>query len=254
MMRRTVGTNAWAAGGGQLRRQDNMRLWGQALLTRLAALPGRLQHGLGFEPNRLRHVDLQAIRLPDSRIAVSASELAGAVSEPWLFNHCMRTYLWGALLAQVNDIKFDEELFFTASVLHDLGLTSTHLCQDSSCSCFAVAGARAARRFASAQGWSNQRCDQLAEAISLHLNVRVGLNHGAEAHLLNAGAALDVIGARVRQLGTDDVTRVLDAYPRLSFKTDMAKALKGQASARPTSRAAFLVRLGLIGLLRAAPL
>ena len=87
----------------------------------------------------------------------------------------MRTYLWGAMLAQVNDIKFDEELFFTASVLHDLGLTSTHLCQDASCSCFAVEGARAARRFVSTHAWSNQRSDQLAEAISLHLNVRVGL-------------------------------------------------------------------------------
>ena len=252
-MRGTVGTNAWATGGGQLRRQDNMRLAGQAMLTRMAALPRRLQHSLGFEPARLRHLDLESIRLPDSRTAVLASELAASLSEPWLFNHCLRTCLWGAMLAQVNDIKFDEELFFTASVLHDLGLTSTHFCQDSSCSCFAVEGARAARSFASTQGWSNQRCDQLAEAISLHLNVRVGLGYGAEAHLLHAGASLELIGARVRQLGAASVTQVLDAYPRLNFKTEIAEAMKGQARARPTSRAAFLVRLGLIGLLRSAP-
>lgn len=253
MTRAGVGTKAWAALGGQLRRQDRMRLMGQALLTRLAALPNRLQRGLGFEPARLRHVDVQAIRLPDSRVAVQASELASALSEPWLFNHCMRTYLWGAMLAQINGIKHDEELFFTASVLHDLGLTSTHLCQDTSCSCFGVEGARAARQFASKEGWSNQRCDQLAEAISLHLNVRVGLQHGAEAHLLHAGAALDVIGARARQLDADAVNHVLGAYPKLSFKTDMAEAMKGQARIRPTSRAAFLVGLGFIGLLRAAP-
>lgn len=253
MTRRSVGTNAWAALGGQLRRQDRMRLMGQAMLTRLAALPNRVQRGLGFEPARLRHVDLQAIRLPDSRIAVHASETASALSEPWLFNHCMRTYLWGAMLAQVNDVKFDEELFFTASVLHDLGLTSTHLCQDTSCSCFAVEGARAAREFASKEGWTNQRCDQLAEAISLHLNVRVGSKQGAEAHLLHAGAALDVIGALARKIDAGAVAHVLGAYPRLSFKTDMAEAMKGQARSRPTSRAAFLVGLGFIGLMRAAP-
>ena len=253
MKRGSVGTNALAALGGKLRRQDRMRLVGQALLTRLAALPNRLQRSLGFEPARLRHVDVQAIRLPDSRVAVQASEMASALSEPWLFNHCMRTYLWGAMLAQVNDIKFDEELFFTASVLHDLGLTSTHLCQDASCSCFAVEGARAARRFVSTHGWSNQRSDQLAEAISLHLNVRVVLQQGTEAHLLHAGAALDVIGALARQLDADAVSHVLGAYPKLSFKNDMAEAMKDQARARPTSRAAFLVGLGFIGLLRAAP-
>lgn len=252
MTRRTVGINAWAALGGRLRRQDRMRLMSQALLTRLAALPNRLQRGLGFEPARLRHVDVQAIGLPDSRVAVQASELTSALSEPWLFNHCMRTYLWGAMLAQVNDLKFDKELFFTASVLHDLGLTNAHQCQGASCSCFAVEGARAARRFVSTQGWSNQRCDQLAEAISLHLNVRVGLGHGAEAHLLHAGAALDVIGARARQLDADAIRHVLGAYPKLSFKTDMAEAMKTQARVRPESRAAFLVGLGFIGLLRAA--
>ncbi len=253
MTRHTVGANAWSTLGGQLRRQDRMRLMGQAMLTRLVALPGRFQRGLGFEPARLRHVDLEAVRLPDSRVAVSASDLALSLSEPWLFNHCMRTYLWGAMLAQVNDIKFDDELFFTASVLHDLGLTSAHSCHDASCSCFAVEGARAARSFATTQGWSNQRCDQLAEAISLHLNVRVGVSHGAEAHLLHAGTSLDLIGARIRQLGAENVTRVLDAYPRLNFKSDIAEAMKGQASARPASRAAFLVRLGVIGMLRSAP-
>jgi HD domain len=253
MMRRSIGTNAWAALGGRLRRQDRMRLMGQAMLTRLAAMSGRLQRSAGFESARFRHVDLQAIRLPDSRVAVKASELASELCEPWLYNHSMRTYLWGAMLAQVNDIKIDEELFFTASVLHDLGLTSTHLCQDTSCSCFAVEGARAARQFASQEGWSNQRCDQLAEAISLHLNVRVGLHHGAEAHLLHAGTSLDIIGARARQLDANAVNHVLDAYPKLSLKANMVEAMKDQSRTRPESRAAFLVGLGFIGMLRAAP-
>lgn len=252
MMRRSVGINAWSALGGQLCRQDRMRLMGQVMLTRLAAVSGRLQRGLGIEPARLSQVDLQAIRLPDSSVAVKASELASELCEPWLFNHCMRTYMWGAMLAQVNRIKFDEELFFTASILHDLGLTSTHLCRDASCSCFAVEGARAARQFVSTQGWTNQRCDQLAEAISLHLNVRVGLHHGAEAHLLHAGTSLDLIGAGARQLDAGAVNHVLGAYPKLSLKTSMVQAMKGQARARPASRAAFLVGLGFIGMLRAA--
>ena len=253
MTRRSVGTHAWAALGGQLRRQDRMRLMGQAMLTRLAAMSGRLRRGVGFNLARFRHVDLQAIRLPDSRVAMQASEMASALSEPWLFNHSMRTYLWGAMLAQVNGIRIDEELFFTASVLHDLGLTSTHLCQDTSCSCFAVEGSRAARQFVSKEGWTNQRCDQLAEAISLHLNVRVGLHHGAEAHLLHAGTSLDIIGARARQLDADAVSHVLGVYPKLSLKTNMVEAMTGQARTRPESRAAFLVGLGFIGLLRAAP-
>jgi hypothetical protein len=166
----------------------------------------------------------------------------------------LRTYVWGALLAQSDRIKPDHELLFVASALHDLGLTGAHKFKDPNCACFAVEGARAAHRFAATVGWESERCDRLAEAISLHLNVRVGLRYGPEAHLLHEGAALDVIAARMREIGPNAVTAVLNEYPRLGFKEKLVAEMKEQARLRPRSRAAFLVGLGFIGLIRSARL
>lgn len=254
-MNRQVGSLHWAAqGGGALRRQDRLRLVGQAMLTRIGQLPERLRRQLGFADAAAARIDLTAIRLPDSPAALRASEHSQLLSAPWLFNHCLRTYVWAALLAQVERIEFDSELLFVACALHDLGLTAAHSCQESGCACFAVEGARAAQRFATQLGWQAERSERLAEAISLHLNVRVGLGQGAEAHLLHEGAALDVIGARIHQLGPHAIATTLERYPRLGFKNGLVPAIKQQAHLRPNSRAAFLLDLGFSRMIRAAPL
>lgn len=253
-MNRGVGGAEWAAQGGALRRQDRIRLMGQALLARVAMLPERLRLQLGFGDSAAHRIDLEAICLPDSPAALRASEHSQQLSAAWLFNHCVRTYVWGALLAQVDRIQFDQELLFVACALHDLGLTATHSCRESGCECFAVEGARAAQRFVTQLDWEAERSDRLAEAISLHLNVRVGLEQGAEAHLLHEGAALDVIGARIRHVGSKSVVSTLERYPRLGFKDEMVMAMQEQSRIRPRSRAAMLVGLGFNHMIRSAPL
>jgi hypothetical protein len=252
-MSNSIGTKQWAAKGGSLRHKDQARLMAQAMLTQLARMPDRLRHRLGFEPAQATRIDLSTIRLPDSPAARQALELSRQLTAPWILNHSLRTYLWGAMLAQTERIRFDEELFYVASTLHDLGLADAHKCRDTGCACFAVEGARAAEHFATDLGWSSERRDRLFTAISLHLNIRVGLEQGPEAHLLHEGAALDVIGARLRELHPDTVQEVLRDYPRLDFKAGMSAAMKEQAKLRPQSRAALLVRLGFIGMIRAAP-
>ena len=220
----------------------------------MSRLPQRLRTRLGFGDSVASRIDLSAIRFPDSIASCRASELAESLSAPWLFNHCLRTYVWGVMLAQSEQIQFDEELFFVASALHDLGLTESHNCKEPGCGCFAVEGARAAEKFAEEIGWEDERRERLGEAISLHLNVRVGLRYGPEAHLLHEGAALDVIGASIRELHPATIESVLERYPRLTFKQEMSAAIKQQARERPHSRAALLVSLGFIGMIRSAPL
>jgi HD superfamily phosphodiesterase len=166
----------------------------------------------------LARIDVSAIRMPDSKAAIHAEELMQSLSAPWLVNHCMRTWLWGVMFAQAGNIRFDEELYFVASVLHDLGLTDEHKCGDGCTACFAVQGARMAEQFAGRQGWSAERQHRLSDAISLHMNARVSIAHGAEAHLLHQGAALDVVGARMAEIGQPVRQTVLEKYPRLGFK------------------------------------
>lgn len=250
-MRNTVGTREWAmAGAGALRHADRRRLMAQALLARIAALPHAVRAHLGLGEQAIARIDAAAIGLPDSADARRAGDLLNSLSPPWLVNHCMRTWLLGAMLAQAGRIRFDEELFFIASALHDLGLTAQHQCDEGCAACFAVQGAREAEKFAEQAGWPVERRHRLSEAISLHLNIRVALRHGAEAHLLHEGAALDVIGARMHEFSKESLQSVLDRYPRLGFKENMAAAMKKQAAAKPDSRAAFLAGLGFVGMIR----
>lgn len=222
----------------------------QVMLKRFAALPKRVRRSLGFGDSELARIDIDAIRIPDSAAARSAAELVTSLSPPWMVNHCTRTYLWGAMLAQSRRIKFDEELFYVATALHDIGLNEDTDCSAGCAACFAVEGARMAERFSDGLGWPAERRDRLSEAISLHLNVQVGLMQGHEAHLLHAGASVDIIGARRSELHVDSVRDVLRRHPRLEFNNAMAITMKNEARKRPDSRAAFLVGLGLAGMIR----
>ena len=210
----SVGTLAWARdSGGRLGRKDQMRLLMEAALVRLNAQLRRRKKA-PFS------VDLAAIRIPDSGLCKSARELLESASEPWLVDHCLRTFLWAAILGKKGQHRFDEEVLFVASALHDLGLTSTgSRLSPTSAECFAVEGAFAAERFLATYGLDERRREAVAEAISLHLNVRVSLVHGIEAHLLHEGAALDVIGARFDEVAATTRAEVLREYPRLEMKS-----------------------------------
>ncbi len=198
--------------------------------------------------------DVASIRIPDSVVCVAASELLASVSEPWLVNHCWRTFLWATILGKSERLKYDAELLFVSSALHDLGLTDAGAALSATpAGCFAVAGAFAAEVFLSRQGVIDARSTIVAEAIALHLNVRVPLTHGVEAHLLHAGAGLDVIGARYGAVADGTRNDVVQLHPRLHMKSCLVPLMKRQSNARPSSRAAFLCRHGLISMIRHSP-
>lgn len=251
-MTAAVGSWAWSRAGGAVGRRDRLQLLGQALLTQLAALPRGWRKRLGWSDGRLSRIEPSALRIPDTAFAREAHELAASLSTPWLLNHCLRTHAWAAMLGQSGRAAWDEELLYGACILHDLGLTAAHDGHDVACSCFAVEGARAAHAFAARHGWPQPRRDLLAEAISLHLNVRVSLTQGAEAHLLHEGAALDVIGARASELPRDSRQAIEVRHPRLDFGSAMPEAMRRQAQLRPRSRAAFLVGVGFTRMIRTA--
>jgi HD domain-containing protein len=246
MNRSSVGTLEWAERtGGRLSGGDRLRLLGQAV-AQASVLSARLK-------KRRTAADLDSVRIPDSRIAKDAEELCREVSPPHLLQHCQRTYLWGSLLGRQGGIRYDEELFYVASLLHDLGATSRY--PGEGLHCFGVVSAMAARDFVRAREWEEVRAQAVAEAISLHLNVRVGLEHGPEAHLLSAAAALDVTGLRVWELDRGTINTVLAHHPRLDFAREIDAFMRREKEARPDGRIHFLYRYLLFGqLIRRCPL
>lgn len=242
-----VGTLAWAnETGGALRIRDRLRLIVDSLPFLLDLLPLPTRRGARLDLDSLAGIELPD-RPPDSRTAREAEEHCRELSSESLFNHCLRTYVWGALLGRRDRLRWDDELLYVTSLLHDLGLTPAHDGREPGIHCFAVEGAHAADAFLADAGWEEGRRDRVAEAIVLHNNAQVPLAYGPEAHLLARGAAYDVVGRSFRAIPTELRDRELERHPRRGFTAEMERHMREQARKRPRSRPAFFIRYGGFG-------
>jgi HD domain len=246
-----LGTYAWVNRTGGLltaaERQSLLRPLARAHATNAA---GRLSMLLRVNSGR-RWVPASRGRrpLPASVLTRAAEELAVRRLSPALLNHSYRTYAFGAALGDLENLDVDRELLFAATLLHDVGLTTTVDAVD-----FTLASARAARDVAEQVGLSTAATDTMRTAITLHHSPRVTLAHGPVAYLLSAGAALDVVGLRSWALPPELLAAVVAVYPRAGFKREFAAAFRAEATRVPHGRASFLRRYGAFDLaIKAAP-
>jgi HD superfamily phosphodiesterase len=96
---------------------------------------------------------LAGVIVPDTPLVARAMEHARENSEPYLFNHVMRSWLFSAAIAQLKDAPHDPEVLAVATLLHDLGLARAfdgHLR-------FEVEGANAARASHAQRAWGSAR-------------------------------------------------------------------------------------------------
>jgi hypothetical protein len=218
----------------------------QAVVARLSR-QRRAPSGLG----RAEALAAKELALPETALTRWAADACRQRSEPWLSEHCVRTYIWGALFARSDGLAFDAEVLAAASLLHDLGLALPPAAPGGTC--FAVRGARESRRLLASQPVDDARRERIAEAISLHLNVRVPPSQGTEAHLVHEGAAFDVVGARWHDVRPADRLAVLALHPRQDLKRRLVPVLREQASRSPRTRIAVLCRLGFLKLIQSSP-
>lgn len=208
----------------------------------LRALVTRLESAAGLD----RH-DLELLTVPDTAAARRAEEICRDVSSTSLANHCFRSYAWGALLGLRDGVRWDAELLYAASMLHDLGLTPAY----DRGGCFERDGADAARELLTELGWPAERADAAADAIYLHMH-EVGPDDGPEALLLDLGTAVDVRGFRLGDVPDVSRTFVLDRFPRLGFKEHFIELFEDQARRKPNCIVAAFIASGSADRIRAA--
>lgn len=158
------------------------------------------------------------VRIIDSEIARLATELCRSVSPPYLFNHALRTYLFGSLVGRALGKKFDEEVLYLASVLHDLGLTE----QFEGDRPFEIQGAEAAKRFLDEHSYAKEKIALVWDGIAMHASP-IGEFKQPEIALVGEGAGADVIAPDFSQIKKSDVEEILQAFPRLKFKDEFVK-------------------------------
>lgn len=198
-------------------------------------IPKLLSHTFRHITNHMRYrtnltfLELSDIAIPDSSVALEATALAAEASPEFLFNHAIRSYLFGAALALRDKLKVDSEVLYVACVLHDLGLTEKFDREEA----FQIDGAKAARSFLIEHDVPEARADLVHEAIALHSSLGIGYTTQPEIALVQRGAAVDVFGLGYR--GVHPLTRelILHMYPRLDFKKCFDAVLRDQARRKP---------------------
>ncbi|SNQ48819.1 Cyanamide hydratase (fragment) [Frankia canadensis] len=111
-------------------------------------------------------------------------------------------------------IAFDDELYYIAALLHDLGLTEPF---DNHRLPFEEAGGHLAWVFGTAAGWPAQRSARVSEIIGLHMRDDVTAADDPESHLLQVATSWDVAGRRPEEFPPDAREEILARHPRLDF-------------------------------------
>ena len=71
-------------------------------------------------------INVQGIRIPDSKLARETTEFIRDTESDLLFHHSSRVYYWGALAGLRRELKVDHELLYVGCMFHDIGLTHEH--------------------------------------------------------------------------------------------------------------------------------
>lgn len=173
--------------------------------------------------------EVAGITIPDSELARGAEDLVRETSPPYLFNHCARTFVFGALAAKRAGIEHDAEASYVAAILHDLGLVPPYADDRR----FEVSGADAARAFVLQRGFPERRAERVWDAVALHAQTGIAAAKGAEVAMVHLGVSVDVVGVGYENLPADLIRETVAAYPRLHFKKQMQDTLIAAANRNP---------------------
>ena len=172
---------------------------------------------------------LGGITAIDTPLVTRAIDFARTHSEPFLFNHAVRSWLFAIRLGQLQGIAHDAEVVAVGSLLHDLGLTNSFKGQNR----FEIEGADAARAFAREQGIDDRRVQLIWDAVALNSTPSIALHKEAEVALCTAGIGLDYGGPQYDQILPDEMNSILTEFPRLDMKRCFTESVCGIVKAKP---------------------
>src|SRR6476620_11922975 len=110
-------------------------------------------------PSRL----IAGVPVADTPLIATVIEYAQRLSEPYLFNHAMRSWLFAETIGRTKGIDYDREVVAIGTILHDIGLTASVSGPDR----FEVNGADAALSFVSGRGLSDRRAQLVWDLVAL---------------------------------------------------------------------------------------
>ena len=184
---------------------------------------------------------IAGVSVPDNPLITAAIEYAQRLSEPYLFNHAMRSWLFAETIGRIKGIEYDHEVVAIGTILHDIGLTATV----SGPNRFEVNGADAALAFIKGKGFSGHRAQLIWDLVALNSTPSLALHKEPEVAVGTMGIGLDYGGFGVEAIPTANIELILSAFPRLKMKQRFAETCCRRVTAEPeTSYDNFLRDFG----------
>src|SRR6266851_9294116 len=112
------------------------------------------------------------VSVPDSPLITAVIEYAQRLSEPYLFNHAMRSWLFAETIGRTKEIAYDSEVVAIGTILHDIGLTASI----SGPNRFEVNGADAALSFIKGKSISGRRAQLIWDLVALNSTPSLALH------------------------------------------------------------------------------
>src|SRR5258705_10150669 len=133
---------------------------------------------------------IAGVSVSDTPLIAAVVEYAQRVSEPYLFNHAMRSWLFAEAIGRMKGIAYDHEIVAIGTILHDIGLTASV----SGPNRFEVNGADAAVSFIKGQGFSDRRAQLVWDLVALNSTPSLALHKEPEVAGGPVGGGLDYGG------------------------------------------------------------
>ena len=140
--------------------------------------------------------------MPDTQVIARTLEHVRSASDPFLFNHAVRSWLFAVRLAQLQNLQFDAEVVAVGALLHDIGR-------------FVLEAADMAADFARSQGMSGMRARAVWHCVAMNSSRCLALSRESDAVVCSDGIDLDIQGGADDRIPGHEAERILEAYPRL---------------------------------------
>lgn len=167
------------------------------------------------------------ITVPDTPLIQHALDHARTHSTPGVYNHFLRSWLYGTVIASKVPAfqTIDKELHAIAAILHDLGWDPTGALVTSDRR-FEVDGADAARAFlrSKAPNWDEHRLQLLWDTIALHTTPSIVRYKEVEVALTGIGIAADFSGPNnvtAPGLTWEEWNGIVETFPRTGLQGEV---------------------------------
>jgi hypothetical protein len=176
-----------------------------------------------------------AFALPGTDLAAHAYEYASTTNDRIIFDHCIRSYVYGRQIAELDGLRrnddFDDEVLFLSCVLHDLGLG---VAGGNAEVRFEVAGADLAVDFLREYGLGHAKSAAVWDAIALHTADGIAIRKQPEIAYAQRGIFTDVLGVELPRLDTSFVEQIGSLLPRTNLSYVITDQIARQVHQNPS--------------------